>query len=308
MKRFLAVVLVCVLCVCSASAWNGEFLSIEDMEFAAEFDAMIPELVEQINVGARERGLSEITAQDIDLETMYPYYAGGNYFDPEIQNADDFLKLISNQEYYLWILPLEIDGEYIQVAIGRTRPVREGVEDVLTEDELAALEAKVGKWSYKWASYGGIVEKDWKAVAVSENPDADQIVLVNGLESTYSVMAVCVKDGRLTEVISVTDTTIPVDKADTAALMTRSNLHVSEQGEIVLEIGERFTYEELQQTLGRLEPDQGSFLDGGGGSFRLNDREHNTGLLLVLPVILLAIIAVFMKKYHVHNKKAEENK
>ena len=78
MKKFLAIIVACILCFSTASAWDGEFATLTDKELEAEFSTMIPELVEQINTGASERGLSEITAQDIDLEAMYPYYAGEN--------------------------------------------------------------------------------------------------------------------------------------------------------------------------------------------------------------------------------------
>ena len=292
MKRLFAVLLAALLCASPAFAWENGFLTVADAGLTGEFTALIPEIVEMVNGFQQERGHPPVGEADIDLDAMYPYYTGQNYFDPAIDSAGEFLRRIEEQENYTWVLPLAIGGERIRVGVTRTRPVRDGVAAVLTAEELAALQARVGKWSCTWAAFGKEPEADWKAVAQAAAPDADQIVLVNRLDGVVALFAVCIKDGSFGDVIAVTDAVIPVNAADAAAIAARSSLRVTSQA-IDLRCGERFSYAELQETIGRLEPDPGllQIVPRSGVGFRLNDRLHHVGALIGVPAITMAVAA-----------------
>ena len=292
MKRLFTVLLAVLLCASPVFAWENGFLTVADAGLTGEFTALIPEIVEMVNGFRQERGQPPIGEADIDLDAMYPYYTSRNYFDPEIGSAGEFLRRIEEQEDYIWILPLEIGGENIQVGITRTRPVRDGVEEVLTAEELAALQARVGKWGCTWVSFGKNPAANWKTVAQAAAPDADQIVLVNRLDGVVALFAVCIKDGTFGDVIAVTDSVIPINAEDAAAIAARSSLRVTSQA-IDLRCGERFSYAELQDTIGRLEPDPGllQIVPRSGVGFRLNDRVHNVSALVGIPVLTMAAAA-----------------
>lgn len=287
--RFMFFLLAFSCLITSARASSGDgFLHIAETSLAEEFEELRPELIDRINSTLSNRGLPSVGEEDVRLEDFFPYYMNARFFSPEIENAEDFINLIDAQEYYLWILPLQLGNYHVLEAVSRTHPVRKESRSFFTPEELEKLEAQEGKWGWAWAQYSEGVDNNWKAIALAQAPDADQIFLVNGLATTNSVMAVCVKDGELTDVISLSEAMFQVRESDAAALNSVCEI-ASQDGMIQLHRGDRFSYRELQQTLGRLVPDKSLIPGGGGGNFHIERPFPLPGVLLWL--IPLAAIA-----------------
>ena len=278
-----------------ARAAGDEFLHVTDTPLLAEFEQLKPELAADINRSLLGRDLPSISEEDIHLEELFPYYMDARFFSAQIESAGDFSDLIESQEYYLWMLPLRVENYHILVAIGRHHPVRKEARAVLTEEQVEELEEKAGKWGYMWAQYSDGAENNWKAIAQAQSPDADQIVLVNGLAATNSVMAVCIKDGALTDVISLADVSFQIQEADVSEINSAARI-ASADGSIELRTGDVFSYKEVQQTLGRLVPDE-SLFPGSGGAFCLEKTltfPHT--LLWIMPIAAIAVL-LFMFQF-----------
>lgn len=298
MKRKIVIILLiasCFLCANSALAVDLNLLQLSDTSLEEEFVNMKSELVADINNSLASREFPLISEDDIDLDRMFPYYMNDNFFSDEINCAEDFLNLVDSQEYYLWMLPLEIENQNVLVAIGRTRPIREETKDILTEDQLDALEAKVGKWGYVWCKYSDVSadETNWSSTALKTMANADQVVLVNGLETTNSVMAVCIKNGILTDAVSMSDVTFQVRRQDVSAINAVTEI-ASSDGIITLQRGEIFSYQDMQQTLGQLTPDESQLASGGGTQFQLKSTS-SPYLIFIIVTIAFLVAGVIMK-------------
>ena len=292
-KLFCMALLCALLCAVHARAADGGLLQVTDTPLRQEFEDLWPTLTADIDRALEGEGLSSIQEEDVDLEAMFPYYRNDRFFSPEIRDAADFQARIGAQEYYLWMLPLSVDGREVLVAVGRTRPVAEAARSVLTEEETAELESREGKWSYMWLRVAPEGERgNWKTRALERLPQADAIYLVNGLASTNAVMAVAIENGALTEAVCVSEADFSLEERAAAAFRAADGPAVS-GGTVSLRLGDTFRYADLQKTLGRLVPQEGTFLTGSGsGVYQLEGGASSSPLPWVLLAVLLLVAAV----------------
>lgn len=269
-KCIISASLICFIFIGFVSATDVGSVNSNNETLKQEFEVIMPELLKKVNRCLIDSDLPPV--KSIDFDNAFPYYAGRNYFSEDIRNAEDFLALIEDQGYYLWLVPIENSGkENLLMAIGKN-----------THDE----------WGFKWLKISP-EPNNWQEIVLAQNPDADQIVMVNGMETTYSVMGVCIKDGELTEVISASEAAIHVEEGGMETMLSAADFDRSNaDSTLYLHMGERFTYQEMQDSLGRLESVGGGlFASSGGTTFRVKPSEGErmmSAALLPIAVIALA--------------------
>lgn len=268
-KPYVVAFLCLMLLTGAASASNAEtaFSRLQDAPESAEIEALIPTILPELNEIAELSALEPVTADEIHLEDAYPYYTNDNYFAPEIQDAQDFLSRIQSQEHPLWILTIPRGEKTMVAAMGRSYDT--------------------GSWEMSWVKVypSGT---DWKTAALAQDLDADQIVLVNGLAQTNSVMAVCIQDDALTDVVAVSDAAFSLSP-DSVPM-----LGAEQDGSVTISVGDRFPYQALQETLGVLTPtDEGDFTAGGGASFTAGtDAAKDVSPARHLPWVVISAIVL----------------
>lgn len=154
----------------------------------------------------------------------------------------------------------------------RKYPISEMAKARYTKEELAEAEAKVGTWVYQWTK---VVPEgtDWKSQMLSYGMDADQITLVSAVPAQEAVMGVCVRDGQLTDVVSLSDAMFEVEGEGVEAF------GLDDDGVATVQIGDIFSYEQAQDCFGRLElkPGAGDGLIGSRPVYQMVSEPQTNG-------------------------------
>lgn len=253
---------------------------LPDMEEYEEIKAVLPEMIPEVNEILKEEGYDKtIAAEDISLAEAYPIYLDENYFSPEIDTPEDLLSLIEKQEHYVWKLPVNMGNQTLLLGLGKGYPVRSGTASYVTGETLSELEENVGKWHLTTVEF--VPESELYPQKVrNAGMKAEQVIFVNGLKGSNVQMAICIDNGNLGDVLSLT------------------NAEINDQGNDTLSFGEsvHYTYHELQESLGMLSDQMG----GGNGVI----RAKNWAAVLraaAIAALLFAFAAVW-RKYNVNKK------
>lgn len=292
MKKLVLLVFTALLLVQTAGAAGDGFLHLSQTGLYREFSARISEIADAVKGIAQAEGMGAIDESDVDLDKAYPYYTKAAYFSPEIHSAEDFQAMVAEQEYYYWLFPVTKNGKTALVAYMKKYPISEIAKARYTEEELAEAETKVGTWVYQWTM---VVPEgtDWKSRMLSYGMDADQITLVSGLPATEAVMGVCMRDGRLTDVVSLSDAMFEVEGSGVQAF------GLDGDGVATLRIGDTFSYEQAQACLGRLKmkPPEEPGLIGGGPSYEMMPEDNTIHWAwLAIPAVVLVLAMVHRKR------------
>lgn len=237
---------------------------------------------------AAEYGVT-LTEQDVDLSQAYPYYQSDDFFAEGIHSAEELDALVLAQQRYLWKLPIDLGEHTLVATFSIGYPLRTEAADFLTEQEIQEVRQNAGRW-YLSASSVSADGGDHYAGQLGA-VEADEVILVNGVRYTLSPLAICIKDGRIQEAVALRDAVIPVE---TGSFFSR------ECTEISLKQGKSYSYEELQEAIGGLEPVEHRFsLTSGGGAYRKARPDYG-----MLPYCLAVSAAALAWLAH-RKRKAE---
>ena len=244
---------------------------LPDMGEYEEIKAVLPEIIPKANEILKEEGYGKtIAAEDISLTEAYPIYLDENYFSPEIDTPEDLLFLIEKQEHYVWKLPVNSGNQTLLLGLGKGYPARSGAAAYLTADQLAEIDQNVGKWHLTTVEFVPQSELYTQKVK-NAGMDAKQVVFVSGPTGSNVRMAICIDNGKFGDVLSLT------------------NAEISSRGNDTLSFGDgvRYTYQELQKSLGLAK------YDGNDGS-RVKTLTAGLGVAAI-AVFLFALVKVRRK-------------
>lgn len=294
MKKFIMLFFSILMLTHAAGAVDDGFLHLSQTGLYEEFLERVPEIADTVKGIAGIEGMGKITEADVDLDAAYPYYTKASYFSPDIHGTEDFQALVAEQEYYYWLFPITKNGKTALVAYMRKYPISEMAKARYTKEELAEAEAKVGTWVYQWTK---VVPEgtDWKSQMLSYGMDADQITLVSAVPAQEAVMGVCVRDGQLTDVVSLSDAMFEVEREGVEAF------GLDDDGVATVQIGDIFSYEQAQDCFGRLElkPGAGDGLIGSRPVYQMVSEPQTNGtrwLWIALPVAVIAAVGIYRKR------------
>lgn len=219
-KIFALLAVVLVLPGTSHAASDGLVRLSETGDYEP-IQAEIPDLVPALNGVLQEEGLPAIDEADIDLSKAYPFYPADGFFASEITTAEAFEAQIRAQKDFVWYVPVEVPGRLMIVGMAREENGEWGCASVEFCDAGDSLADKVQR--------AGI--------------EADRTYLVGALPGSGVVMAVCIRDGALAEVVCLTQAEITVEGMD-----DESGVQT-----VTLEENQSWTYPQMQELLAHVK-------------------------------------------------------
>ncbi|MBR3866237.1 MAG: hypothetical protein IKM54_00360, partial [Butyricicoccus sp.] len=184
-----------------------------------------------------------------DLDAFYPYYYLEEPFAEDIKTAADFHAMIDANPY-LWYYCFQQGGTHLELAVGVGQPLNEEAADVLTQEEIAEIQADVGKW--KFVSLGwSDTSMDLKEKAIALGASGDRITLIGCFHGL--MFAVCTEGDEITEVIALTDSSFPIYKPNLEEVARRGGFRTTGGDSLDIRAGDSYSFEALQQSLGQLE-------------------------------------------------------
>lgn len=88
----------------------------------------------------------EMRENDIDFSKAYKVYVKTDLFEHPNKSQMELNTLVSNAEY-VWVLPISIGSPMRLATISKAQPLRDGIEDSLSQEEIEKHEKEVGHWA-----------------------------------------------------------------------------------------------------------------------------------------------------------------
>ena len=276
-KRLFVIALIICIQVCFfpsfVLALDHETVLPADMDQALITDT----IVTWINTLHSDILPKEITPGDIDLRSAYKIYVGTNIFTIKSNNYDEIVECLESG-IYIFEVPVRV-GEMTFVAnIQIINPLDDLAYQVLTEEQIASHEKRVGKWDVSVLSLydaeAPFVDYDETAANITGIKDI-QPVLVGGLPGLTMAVAIYPDaDGDIGKMAILQPNAVAWD-----ALGLTASAYA----------GKAIDYEEIKERA-LLIPSPNPNLTGGviGGA---RDTEKSGW---TVPVVCIASIAVFL--------------
>ncbi len=243
--KYISVLLALVqTLVFTAGAINYSVSDLPSMEEYNEIKELLPEIIPELNeVLSEERYNKRIEIVDILLDEGYPIYINENYFSPDIKTPEDLLSLIDKQDHYVWKIPVDVDSQIMLIGLGKGYAVRDEIRKFASEELIAELDENEGKWNLTTIEF--VSKEDLYTHKLQDAKiNAEQVVFVNGLTGINLQMAICIDNGELKNVLSLSDAEISYHTNE------RNSNHV-----LSFDDGAIYSYKALQESLGMIKDD-----------------------------------------------------
>lgn len=106
-----------------------------------------------------------------------------------------------NKSDYVWVLPIEYNGENIQVTLARGKGLREEFVNAATVEEREAIDNREGNWKVSEIATGR--PDNYKDQIESLGEDFDSVVFVGGIPGVQYPVALGFKDGKARSFVSI---------------------------------------------------------------------------------------------------------
>ena len=106
-----------------------------------------------------------------------------------------------NKSDYVWVLPLEYNGENMQVTLARGKSLSEEFVNAVTEEEREDIDNREGNWKVSEVAIGR--PDNYKKQIEKLEESFDSVVFVGGIPSVQYPVALGFKDGKAHSFISI---------------------------------------------------------------------------------------------------------
>jgi hypothetical protein len=188
------------------------YASAREVEIPSDMDvaALQQEIIQSLNGDGY--GLSRIvTENDVDFTKAYKVYVGVDVFSLETIGHGE-LKAELEKVDGVFMVPVYMDDQTFLVTVSRKPPFdHESVKNVLTEDEIARQESRVGTWVIPVISTYEDAHFDYYDIAAKRTGIYDRLpLLVGGLPYFHYPVAIYPDDeGNLATMTVINPATAP---------------------------------------------------------------------------------------------------
>ena len=144
--------------------------------FAVEYKTAMPsdmdvnkikeEIASRINSAYSAELPRAITKNDIDLSKAFKYYGYNLVLDIPTNDFEELRRFLDDEGSISYEVPIYLGGSTFIACVARGNPVSSNAYQLLDDDEIAKLEAEVGKWKVHYVSFDeGIIVNPYNKAA-----------------------------------------------------------------------------------------------------------------------------------------------
>ena len=284
MKKILTALLSVVI-LCSIS------IKVSAAESSDNFSDLSEEIIATVNGIFSDKLPRQITQEDIDYNSVYKIYTETNVFELNTSNMDEIIN-ISENEGYIYELPVYIEDDTVIVVITKGRELNESVE--FTEEERQQILANVGKWGVAGVKYFEDETIDHvQEIQKSTNYISENVILVGGLPCFRYAVALIADDNRNIQEI------VPLSSVPGIENIRNARMHA----DIV------YDYQQVKEYINQI-PKSDPDLMGGYGFPDLEKKSYGFSFFIGVSaaICMVAAVGIFMyikkRKSHGEGRQA----
>jgi len=170
-------------------------------EIYARNEEIIKE-VKDIYILENPQGAEQALANflSIDYEEAIKVYINTGIQNVSSSDQSVVMEWLSKSDY-VWVLPMEYNGENMQVTLARGKDLREEFVNVATAEEREAIDNREGNWKISEIATGR--PDNYKKQIENLEENFDRVVFLGGIPGVQYPVALGFKDGKAQSFISI---------------------------------------------------------------------------------------------------------
>lgn len=211
-KRYgilLVISVILMLCLASNTGLAKENIDygkkLTEYAYFDEIYAMNEEIIKEVkdiyileNPQGAEQALANFPS--IDYEDAIKVYINTGIQNVSSSDQSVVMEWL-NKSDYVWVLPIEYNGENIQVTLVRGKDLREEFVNAATAEEREAIDNREGNWKISEIATGR--PDNYKDQIENLGEDFDSVVFVGGIPGVQYPLALGFKDGKARAFVSI---------------------------------------------------------------------------------------------------------
>lgn len=290
-----------VLLSVGARAECASFASIERLQKGdadyAEVSALGPRIVDEVNEVREDDGKQLMNEEVIDWSAAYKIYVDENdIYSSLSENPEDITYdgIQNRMEYYVWMLPIYVDGDGYTVTISVGTPLDDEARSALTDEQIAQEEADVGKWCpvlIEEAEYTAAMYE--QSIRDIYDGNLNRVFLMGGSPKMRSMVAIAEDEEKQIRILVLEEPRIIGQKVNSSQNAARAK---SAKVRSLAEGGD-YSFEQVAAILGAYElPEEGDPSVGGGGEATAAESVAPTTILVFIALAAALVLLLVWKK------------
>ena len=136
----------------------------------------------------------------IDYEDAIKVYINTGIHNVSESDQNVIMEWLSKSDY-VWVLPLEFNGENMQVTLARGKDLSEELVNAATEEERETIDNREGNWKVSEIAIGR--PDNYREQMENLGEDFDTVVFVGGIPGVQYPVALGFKDGEAQSFVSI---------------------------------------------------------------------------------------------------------
>ncbi|MCP1102229.1 hypothetical protein M2454_000552 [Aequitasia blattaphilus] len=209
MKKIIPIVLLWLLYAFQSEATN-DGVYLEKVQECEEYQNILDieeDAMDMLQSGYGMEYFDEISESDVQLDYSRMYKV---YVDTGIENAGtndaEIIKEYIEKSDYFWSLPVEVNGNKLELTYGKHRePLTNKEKLVLSEEQIAEYESNMGKWVCQGVSIGVRHYLSETLEEVGQQVECEEAVIVESIPGFHYGVGITFHNQKAENVLSLNE-------------------------------------------------------------------------------------------------------